>query len=158
MTAEYNEPGRQSLKIGEVSKRTGVGIEALRFYERSGLLDRPARTKGGYRLYSSDVIEQLDFIKQAQVLGFSLDEIKRVIEDARAGRNPCDEVRTIVRQRLEGLDERMREMRRYRRELATTLEEWDRVGRAPGRICGLIESSTVHQVGAKAKRLKRAKR
>src|SRR4051812_2763998 len=129
------------LKIGEVSKLSGVGIEALRFYERSGLLGRPSRSESGYRMYEAEILERLDFIKQAQALGFSLDEIRRVIEDARAGTSPCDEVREIVRRRLEELDARMREMRRYRKELAETLEEWDRVGHAPGHICGLIEGS-----------------
>jgi MerR family transcriptional regulator, copper efflux regulator len=137
----------RTLKIGEVSKLSGVGVEALRFYEKSGLLDRPARTEGGYRVYSADVLDRLAFIKQAQVLGFSLDEIKRVIADARAGRQPCDEVREIVRRRLAELDERMREMRLYRKELAETLEEWDEKGRAPGHICGLIESAHIaHEV------------
>jgi len=146
------------LKIGEVSKRSGVGVEALRFYEKSGLLDRPARTEGGYRVYPSDVLDRLAFIKRAQVLGFTLDEIKRVIEDARAGHEPCDEVREIVRRRLAELDERLREMRQYRRELDDTLEEWDRKGHAPGHICGLIESSEVAHAAGAPKGLRRAKR
>jgi DNA-binding transcriptional MerR regulator len=135
--------GRRGLKIGEVSKRSGMGIEALRFYERSGLLERPPRTESGYRVYDEAVLERLAFIKQAQSLGFSLDEVKRIVDDARAGESPCDEVREIVRRRLDELDARMREMRRYRAELAKTLEEWDRVGRAPGHICGLIEGTQV---------------
>ena len=138
-----DEQGRRMLKIGEVSKRSGIGIEALRFYEKSGLLDKPSRTYSGYRVYDSEVLERLAFIKQAQTLGFSLDEIRRIIEDARTGQSPCDEVREIVRHRLEELDERMREMRRYRKELAETLKEWDKVGRAPGHICGLIEGAHV---------------
>lgn len=138
-----DEQGRRMLKIGEVSKRSGIGIEALRFYEKSGLLDKPSRTDSGYRVYGPEILERLAFIKQAQALGFSLDEIKRIIEDARTGRSPCDEVREIVTRRLEELDERMREMRRYRKELAETLEEWNKVGRAPGHICGLIEGSHV---------------
>lgn len=137
------EQGRGMLKIGDVSKKSGIGIEALRFYEKSGLLDKPLRTESGYRLYDASVLERLAFIKQAQALGFSLDEIKRIVEDARKGRSPCDEVREIVSRRLEELDERMREMRRYRKELAGTLEEWNKVGRAPGHVCGLIESSHV---------------
>ena len=136
-------PGHRGLRIGEVSRRSGMGIEALRFYERSGLLDRPPRTESGYRVYDEAVLERLAFIKQAQALGFSLDEVKRIVDDARAGKSPCDEVREIVRRRLDELDARMREMRRYRAELAKTLEEWDRVGRAPGRICGLIEGTQV---------------
>jgi DNA-binding transcriptional MerR regulator len=151
------EEGRRMLKIGDVSKRSGIGIEALRFYEKSGLLDKPSRTFSGYRVYGPEILERLAFIKQAQALGFSLDEIKRIIENARTGQTPCDEVREIVSRRLEELDERMREMRRYRKELAETLEEWNKVGRAPGHICGLIESSHVEH-SAKEKKIKRAKR
>jgi DNA-binding transcriptional MerR regulator len=134
---------RRMLKIGEVSKRSGVGVEALRFYEKGGLLDSPSRTYSGYRVYGEEVLERLAFIKRAQALGFSLDEIRRIIDDARKGESPCDEVREIVRRRLAELDERMRELRLYRKELAETLEEWDEKGRAPGHICGLIEGSHV---------------
>ena len=75
--------GRRGLRIGEVSKRSGMGIEALRFYERSGLLERPPRTESGYRVYDEAVLKRLAFIKQAQALGFALDEVKRIVDDAR---------------------------------------------------------------------------
>ena len=142
------EEGRRMLKIGEVSKRSGVGIEALRFYEKSGLLDRAPRTFSGYRVYGEDVLERLAFIKQSQALGFSLEEIKRIVDDARRGESPCDEVREIVRRRLTELDERLRELHRYRKELQQTLAEWDEVGRAPGHVCGLIEGSAVEHAHA----------
>ena len=129
------------LKIGEVAKRTGVGIETLRFYERQGLLGRPARTESGYRLYDESVIEQLEFIRQAQTLGFSLAEIARITTESRAGHSPCAEVREIVRARLAELDERLAELKRYRKELAATLAEWDEKGDTPGHVCGLIEGS-----------------
>jgi DNA-binding transcriptional MerR regulator len=150
--------GRRMLKIGEVSKRSGVGVEALRFYEKSGLLEKPSRTYGGYRVYGEEVIERLAFIKQAQALGFSLEEIRRVLDDARRGESPCDEVREIVRRRMAELDERLRELRRHRRELQRTLEEWDKVGRAPGHICGLIEGSHVEHAAHKTEGLKKARR
>src|SRR5215213_2517370 len=152
------EEGRRMLKIGDVSKRSGVGIEALRFYEKSGLLDKPSRTYGGYRVYGEEVLERLAFIKRAQALGFSLEEIRRIIDDARKGESPCDEVREIVRRRLAELDERMREMRLYRKELAETLEEWDEKGRAPGNICGLIEGSHVEHDMTKTKKVGAARR
>ncbi len=153
------EEGGRMLKIGDVSKRSGVGIEALRFYEKSGLLERPSRTYSGYRVYGEEVLERLAFIKQAQALGFSLDEIRRIVEDARKGESPCDEVREIVRRRMEELDERLRELQRHRRELKATLEEWDKVGRAPGHICGLIEGSGIgHAHHDRAEGLKRRKR
>ncbi|MGH9942914.1 MAG: heavy metal-responsive transcriptional regulator [Pyrinomonadaceae bacterium] len=129
------------LKIGEVSKRSGIGIEALRFYEKSGLLDRPSRTYSGYRVYDAEALERLAFIKRAQVLGFSLEEIKQVIAEKRAGQSPCAEVREVVRRRLAELDERMARMRRYRRELAAALAEWDEKGDVEGHVCGLIEGT-----------------
>ncbi len=151
--------GRRMLKIGEVSKRSGIGVEALRFYEKSGLLDRPSRTYSGYRVYGEDVLERLAFIRQAQALGFSLEEIRRIVDDARQGQSPCDEVREIVRRRMEELDERLRELQKYRKELKHTLEEWDKVGRAPGHICGLIEGSEIeHARHDRAGGLKRGKR
>ena len=148
------EEGRRMLKIGEVSRRSGVGIEALRFYEKSGLLDRPSRTYSGYRVYGTEVLERLAFIKQAQALGFSLDEIRRIVEDARKGESPCDEVREIVRRRLAELDERLVELHRYREELQHTLAEWDEVGRAPGHICRLIEGSGIEHAAHRPEGLK----
>lgn len=152
------DEGRRMLKIGEVSKRSGVGIEALRFYEKSGLLDSPARTFSGYRVYGEEVLERLAFIKQAQALGFSLDEVRRIVEDARKGQSPCDEVREIVRRRLSELDERLRELHRHRKELQQTLAQWDEVGRAPGHICGLIEGSGVEHAAHRHAGLKRRAR
>ena len=153
------DEGRRMLKIGDVSKRSGIGVEALRFYEKSGLLDRPSRTFSGYRVYGEEVLERLAFIKRAQTLGFSLEEIRQIVDDARKGQSPCDEVREIVRRRMEELDERLRELRRYRQELKSTLEEWDKVGRAPGHICGLIEGSEVGRASRpRAEGLKRGKR
>lgn len=145
MQIANEEQLRQMLKIGEVSNLSGIGIEALRFYEKSGLLDKPERTSSGYRMYDSRVLERLAFIRQAQVLGFSLDEIKQIIDEKRAGQNPCAEVRELVRLRLQELDERMQEMQRYREELAATLDKWDEVGISQGRICGLIEGSNVER-------------
>ena len=153
------EEGRRMLKIGEVARRSGVGIEALRFYERGGLIDSPARTYSGYRVYGEDVLERLAFIKRAQALGFTLDDIRRIVDDARRGESPCDEVREIVHRRMTELDERLRELHRYRKELKSTLDEWDKVGRAPGHICGLIEGSHVeHAAHHKTEGLTKHKR
>ena len=137
VTTGLTEP----LKIGEVARHSGIGIEALRFYERSGLLGRPGRTESGYRVYDAVVLQRLDFIKRAQVLGFSLTEIKRIIADKQAGKSPCLEVRDIVRHRLEELDERMKEIRRYRRELGGALTKWEETGELDGHVCGLIEGT-----------------
>jgi DNA-binding transcriptional MerR regulator len=135
--------GGPQMKIGEVSKRSGVGVEALRFYEKSGLLDRPGRTYSGYRTYGRDVLKRIAFIKQAQVLGFTLDEIRQLIEHKGNGENPCREVRTMVRNRLDELQERIAQMTRYRKQLSAELAKWDEAGELDGHVCGLIEGSNI---------------
>ena len=131
--------GGGELKIGEVAKRSGVGIETLRFYEKSGLLDKPRRTASGYRLYDEHILERLSFIKKAQTLGFSLDEIRELIEHKRHGENPCSRVRAKVKKRLDDLNDRIEQMIRYRDELQTALAEWEEIGESEGHVCGLIE-------------------
>ena len=149
---------RRSLRIGEVAKASGVGVEALRFYERNGLLGRPGRTQSGYRVYDTSVLTRLDFIKRAQILGFSLQEIKKIIEDKEAGRSPCREVREIVRHRLDELDEKLKEMRRYRKELGAALASWEETGELDGHICGLIEDTNVAHSNPMQHRLKKKAR
>lgn len=138
--------GRGMLKVGDVARRSGVGVETLRFYESGGLLDRPARTRSGYRVYGEEVLERLSFIKRAQSLGLSLDEIKGVIERARSGVDTCAEVRAIVRRRVAELDGRLRELQQYRRQLRATLDGWERAGEVGGRVCGLIEAAAPRSV------------
>ncbi len=136
--------GGRYLRIGEVAERSGVSVEALRFYERRGLLGRPARTGSGYRVYEPAVLERLAFIKRAQAIGFSLDEITEILGIRADGESPCHHVRTLARHKLTELDERLRALRRYRRELAKLLHEWDARGTAEGQFCGLIEHSHLH--------------
>jgi DNA-binding transcriptional MerR regulator len=151
---ETDDANSSSLKIGEVAKLTGVGIETLRFYEKAGVLDRPGRTYSGYRMYDSSVLDRIAFIKQAQVLGFTLDEIRELIRHKRAGENPCSEVREVVRRRLVELDEKLKQMKKYRNELATALSEWDELGEAEGHVCGLIESSHIEHSPDKKKKIR----
>jgi MerR family copper efflux transcriptional regulator len=133
----------RGLRIGEVARRSGVGIEALRFYERRGLLGRPARTESNYRVYGESVLERLDFIRRAQAVGFTLDEIGEILAESADGRSPCRHVRELARRKLEELDARLAELRRHRADLARTLAEWDERGEEAGHVCGLIEHSTL---------------
>jgi DNA-binding transcriptional MerR regulator len=151
--------GRASfLKIGEVAKKSGVGIETLRFYEKQGLLGQPRRTSSGYRLYRPEVLDRLAFIKQAQVLGFTLAEIGRIISEKESGQSPCAKVREIVRARLKEIDERMREMQQYRDELAAALAEWDKAKDKEGHVCGLIESAHVEHSSPVSGGIKRGRK
>jgi len=148
---------KRLLKIGEVAQLSGIGIETLRFYEKSRVLDKPVRTESNYRLYGEEVLERLSFIKRAQVLGFKLEEIKRIIDEKREGKNPCAEVREIVRARLIETGERIKEMRRYRNELAVALAAWDEAGEMDGLVCGLIENTNFEN-GAGDKKLQRKRK
>jgi DNA-binding transcriptional MerR regulator len=140
---EGRAAGGAALRIGEVSRRSGVGIEALRFYERRGLLGRPSRTESNYRVYDESVLERLDFIRRAQAVGFTLDEIGEILAESADSRSPCRHVRELARRKLEELDRRLAELRRHRADLARTLAEWDERGEAEGHVCGLIEHSTL---------------
>jgi DNA-binding transcriptional MerR regulator len=142
------------LKIGEVSRRAAVGVEAIRYYERLGLLGSPRRTESGYRLYGEAIFTRLDFIRKAQAMGFTLEEIALIIQESEKGQSPCADVRRIARRKLEELDQRLKQLRQYRNELARTLTEWDRKGSAAGKICGLIEESHIGHVPEKTVRRK----
>jgi DNA-binding transcriptional MerR regulator len=133
----------RTYKIGAVAQRAEIGVEALRYYERLGLLGSPRRTGAGYRLYGEAIFARLDFIRKAQAIGFTLDEIARIIQESETGQSPCAEVRRIARRKLEELDQRLKQLRQYRNELARTLVEWESAGSTAGRICGLIEGSHI---------------
>jgi DNA-binding transcriptional MerR regulator len=82
-----------SLFIGKVARRAGVGVETIRFYERQGLLTPPIRKDSGYRLYPQHVFGRIRFIRRAQELGFSLREIKELLELRRNSSAPCEDER-----------------------------------------------------------------
>lgn len=103
------------LQIGEVAKRAGVSIDTLRYYEKVKLLPRPGRSSGGFRLFGPEHIERVRFIKQAQELGFSLEEIKGLL--ATGGAEECRKVRELLKRKLSELDERLKAMKDFRRVL-----------------------------------------
>jgi DNA-binding transcriptional MerR regulator len=104
------------------------------------------------------VLQRLDFIKRAQVLGFSLHEIKKIIADKEAGKSPCREVREIVRERLAELEERMKEMRKYRRELGDALMKWEETGELDGHVCGLIEATEIQHANPTPRGVRKKRR
>src|SRR6266511_5412400 len=113
--------GRDGLMIGEVAKQTGASRKALRLYEAAGILPAPRRTAAGYRVYSEATLDLLVFIRQAQRLGFTLDEIKEIVAIKRAGRVPCPHVRELVRRKTHELDRRLLELGQLRDGLRALL-------------------------------------
>src|SRR5438132_6400139 len=84
------------LLIGRLAKLAGVKSDTVRFYERSGLLPKPSRTASAYRVYDDAALKQLRFIKKAQSLGFSLDEVRRILHLRGQGGRTC---RAVLRNR-----------------------------------------------------------
>ena len=109
--------------IGEIAARTGLTPDALRYYERLGLLPRFRRTAGGFRIYPSDVVERVRFIKQAQTIGLSLDEIRALVRHLdRDGPEHRSEVMDLVTTKLAQVDATLRELREFQRTLKGYLE------------------------------------
>jgi MerR family copper efflux transcriptional regulator len=113
------------LRIGEIARRTGVTAATIRYYESIGLLNAPARSDSGYRLYSTQTLEELAFIRKGQALGFSLDELAEILTLSRTGRPPCAHVLKIARRHLTAVEERIRQFRRFRDQLSTEIARWE---------------------------------
>src|SRR5262245_25938116 len=92
--------------IGELAKQAKVHVETLRYYERRGLIPRPRRTVSNYRVYSSENLRRVKFIKQAQGLGFSLKEIKKLLALRATPRARCADVRTYAAHKIEDIEGR----------------------------------------------------
>ncbi|MGB7441523.1 MAG: heavy metal-responsive transcriptional regulator [Coleofasciculaceae cyanobacterium] len=142
--------GKEGWLIGELSTLVGIPTHTIRYYERLGLLEPPRRTESQYRLYGSEDEERLRFIQKAKRFGLSLEEIKQLIEIRTTGVPPCASLKAMVKQHLDELDCRLREMTAFRQELASRYKEISKLlpneAALPtdeicnGKICGLIES------------------
>lgn len=125
------------LLIGDVAERARLTPATVRYYESIGLLARPPRSAGGYRRYTEATIEELQFIRKAQTLGFSLDEIGEILKLSRAGRTPCARVLDLAKQHLAAVEERIRQLSQFRQQLSAEIGKWD--GRRQPTCRGLCE-------------------
>ena len=112
------------LLIGDVARLTGVTVPTIRYYEQIGLLPAAPRSASGYRRYSNAAVEDLQFVKKAQGVGFSLEEIREILTLSRSGRTPCEQVLSFAREHLAALDERIRQLQHFRDILAKDLAKW----------------------------------
>lgn len=108
---------KSSFAIGALSKRTGVNIETIRYYEKTGVLQPAPRTEGGYRTYSSDDVRRLAFIRRARELGFSLDEVRALLDMAQERKRSCAEVRDVATQHLRNVRAKLADLRVIERVL-----------------------------------------
>ncbi len=107
--------------IGAVAKQAGVPIKTIRFYEETRLLPKPSRSESGYRLYTEDIVNRLQFIKKAQGLGLRLDEIREILELADRGRCPCGHVQRVLQARRQELRRKIDDLRLIERRIANAV-------------------------------------
>jgi Hg(II)-responsive transcriptional regulator len=116
----------KSFAIGQLASAAGVGIDTVRYYERSGLLAPAARSASGYRKYGKEELDRLQFIRRAQHLGFSLGEIGELLAISRRG--DVAAMYEAARSRLEDIDQRIAELHRMREALTLLMSQCPRRG------------------------------
>ena len=118
-------PQEAPLKIGDVARLAELSIDAVRFYEREGLLGRVRRTAAGQRQYDGEAVRRLAFVRRAAALGFSLAEVKGLLTLRVSARTPCERVRERALAKLADIDQRLAEMQAMRDALARLAHNCD---------------------------------
>lgn len=126
------------LTIGDVAKRAGVHVETLRYYERRGLVREPPRTPSNYRVYPAETVRRVRFIKRAQELGFSLEEINDLLSLRAAPKARCGDVRRRAEAKLDDIDQKMRDLRRMKKALSGLVAQCS--GRGPITDCPILDA------------------
>jgi DNA-binding transcriptional MerR regulator len=126
------------LTIGGLARTSDVTADTLRFYERKKLLVPPRRTAGGYRLYSEGDAERVRFIRRAQAMGFTLEDIRELLRaQTLTTAEQCKRVADRLRGRVEAVDDKIRELRAFRRELVRSLARCEQAGAEP-KCCPVV--------------------
>ena len=126
------------LTIGKLAERAQVNIQTIRYYERRGLLPEPERTASNYRVYTGDTVRRVRFIKRAQDLGFTLSEIKELLDLRASPRSCCEDVRARSKAKIRDIDEKVRSLEAMRKALSKLVGACS--GRGPVTECPILES------------------
>lgn len=125
---------RDNLTIGILAKRGGVNVETIRYYQRRGLLQEPMKPSGGFRSYPEEALKRVLFIKRAQSLGFTLEEILGLL--ALDEQKACLETREIAAHKLELIEQKITELSKMRKSLARLVRSCD--ASSSGAPCPII--------------------
>lgn len=128
----------ERLTIGKVARLAGVGVETIRYYEREGLIEEPPRRASGYRQYTGEAVARLRFIRRAKELGFSLREIKELLELRLAPDTTCADIRRKARAKIADIDERIATLERMKKALAKLTASCR--GRGPASKCPILDA------------------
>ncbi len=141
-----------SYQVGELALKCGVSKDTVRFYAKIGLLQPRRNPNNGYQHFTDQDMKRLDFIRRAKYLGYTLKEIKQIIEESQKGSSPCPLVRDIIQQRLKANKNRLAQLIELQNHMENTLKKWqDMPNGVPDgdSICILIESidaSSNHEI------------
>jgi DNA-binding transcriptional MerR regulator len=113
-------------RSGELARLAGVSTDTLRHYERKGVLAAPRRLSNGYRVYPAEALERIRLVRRSLTVGFTLDELARILKQRDGGSAPCHQVRDLAVTKLAEVEERLKEMKGVRNELRAMLQDWNR--------------------------------
>ena len=152
--------GSTALSSGELAELAGVSRDTLRHYERKGVLPRPLRSHNAYRQYPPEALQRVQLVRRALSVGFTLDELAKVLKVRDAGGAPCEEVRKLATQKLLDVETQLHELTALRDDLQKILRDWDArlARRAKGKRANLLESLSVATHPAKHHSIKRKRR
>ncbi len=126
------------MQIGTVGKRVGLSVDAIRFYERNALLPRPPRTQGGFRQYSENDVETLSFIGRVQNLGFTLREVRDLLDLRRSRLQPCAPVRRRLEEKLADVQRKVSDLQKLEHELRLALRSCNKEMRKRSAHCPIL--------------------
>ena len=126
------------MQIGTIAKKIGLSVDAIRFYERTYLLPRPPRTPGGFRKYDESDVETLGFIRRVQGLGFTLNEVRELLELRRSHLQPCAPVRRRMEQKVGDVRRKLVDLQKLERELRKALRSCNKEMRKRSTHCPLL--------------------
>ncbi|UCE79277.1 MAG: MerR family DNA-binding protein [Nitrospiraceae bacterium] len=128
----------KSLTSGQLAQHAEVHVETICYYERRGLLERPPRTDAGYRLYPKEAILRIRFIRHAQELGFSLQEIGELLRLRYDGKTPCSEVKKRADKKIQDIKKKLVLLRRMKKALMNLAKDCS--GHGPVSECPILEA------------------
>ena len=129
------------MQIGIVAKRIGLSVDAIRFYERNGLLPHPPRTEGGFRRYGDNDVDTLAFIRRVQGLGFKLSEIRGLLRLRGNRLQPCAPVQRRLREKLADVRRKLSDLRKLEHELRLALRSCKRELRKRNAHCPILREN-----------------
>lgn len=138
------------MQIGTVAKKVGVSVDAVRFYERNGLLPRPPRTEGGFRRYAECDIETLAFVRRVQGLGFKLREIRGLLRLRGNRLQPCAPVKRRLEEKLADVKTKLSHLQRLQHELRLALRSCNQELHKRNAHCPILRDRDLRSTGSKA--------